>query len=182
MKKRSVRKGSVRILSFNCKKLVCVLLAVITVLAMTSVFAFAENEAVTEPTQEDSAADTSVSVENGETIFEVINRGEGTLTERVIHGLKVTLVGMITVFAVLIVLMVILYLFQLVFSRSSKKTEDKPAVNATSAPATASAPVAAAVQTGTKEDEIVAVATAAIAAARGESDCAFNVISITQIN
>lgn len=166
-------------MSFNCKKLVCVLLAVITVIAMTSVVAFAENE-VSESAQEVSATDSSTA-ENADTIFEIFNRGEGTFMERLVHGGKVTLVGMLVVFAVLIVLMVILYVFQLIFGRKSKKAEEKPVEKTVSAPAPAAAPVAAPAAAN-QEEELVAVATAAIAAARGESDCAFNVISITQIN
>ena len=164
-------------MSFNCKKLVCVLLALITVIAMTSVVAFAEEESV--PAQEVSETESSVA-ENADTIFEIIGRGEGTLMERLVHGGKVTLVGMIVVFAVLIVLMVILYLFQLIFARKSRKAPEEP-VKKVSAPAPAAAPVAAPAAAN-NEDELVAVATAAIAAARGESDCAFDVISITKVN
>ncbi len=156
----------------------CVFLTVVTVIAMTSVIAFAE-EAVSEPTQEVSVADNSVAAD-GETIFEVINRGEGTLIERLVHGGKVTLVGMIVVFSVLIVLMIILYIFPLIFGRKSKSA-DKPVEKPVAAPVSVAA-VTAAPAVANKEEEIVAVATAAIAAARGESECAFNVISITQIN
>lgn len=156
----------------------CVLLALITVIAMTSVVAFAEEVSV--PAQEVSATDSSTA-ENADTIFEIFNRGEGTFMERLVHGGKVTLVGMLVVFAVLIVLMVILYVFQLIFGRKSKKAEEKPVEKTVSAPAPAAAPVAAPAAAN-QEEELVAVATAAIAAARGESDCAFNVISITQIN
>lgn len=158
----------------------CVLLAVITVIAMTSVAVFADNT-VSEPAQENSAADNSV---NDDTIIEVIVRGEGTLVERLIHGGQVTLVGMIVVFAVLVILMIILYLFPLIFSRqSAKKTSEKPVEKTVSAPA--HAPVATLVSASEvmgEEVELVAVATAAIAAYRGASDCAFNVISITRIN
>lgn len=165
-------------MSFNCKKLVCVLLALITVIAMTSVVAFAEEE-VSVPAQEVSETESSVA-ENADTIFEIIGRGEGTLMERLVHGGKVTLVGMIVVFSVLIVLMVILYLFRLIFARKSRKAPEEP-VKKVSAPAPAAAPVAAPAAAN-NEDELVAVATAAIAAARGESDCAFDVISITKVN
>ena len=46
---------------------------------------------------------------------------------------------------------------------------------------TAPAPKAAEAPAGDSEEELVAVATAAIAAYRGESDCAFKVISINKI-
>ena len=173
----SIRKGSVRILSFNCKKLVCVLLALVAIFCLTSVVAFAEESAVF--SQDGSMTDNSAVTENnGETIFEIIENGEGTFMERLAHGGKVTLVGMLVVFGVLLVLMAVLYIFQGIFGRKSSR-KSASVKEPVSAPAFVSAPVAAATN---NEEEVVAVATAAIAAARGESECAFNVISITQID
>lgn len=166
-------------MSFNCKRLVCILLAVITIMCMTSVVAFAEG--TEDISQEVSVTENSVVADNnGETIFEIIENGEGTLMERLAHGGKVTLVGMLVVFGVLIVLMIVLYAFQGIFGRKSAK-KATPAKESVPAPAPVSAPVAASAATN-NEEEVVAVATAAIAAARGESECAFNVVSITQID
>ena len=93
--------------------------------------------------------------------------------ERAVFGLQVMLIGMCVVFGVLLLLMAILYVFKLFSVKNNKKVE---------------APVAASVDTSattsaasSDEDTVVAVATAAIAAARGESDCAFNIISIKKI-
>lgn len=166
-------------MSFNHKRLVCVLIALVMVICMTSVVSFAESSE--NVSQEESMTENStVTNNNGETIFEIIENGEGTFMERLAHGGKVTLVGMLVVFGVLIVLMGVLYIFQWIFGRKSSK-KSASVKESVPAPAPASAPVAAPAATG-NEEEIVAVATAAIAAARGESECAFNVISITQID
>ena len=154
----------------------CVLIALVMVICMTSVVAFAEGSE--DVSQEESMTENSAVTENnGETIFEIIENGEGTFMERLAHGGKVTLVGMLVVFAVLIVLMIVLYVFQWIFGAKSKKVASVK--ESAPAPAPVSAPV---VNATNNEEEVVAVATAAIAAARGESECAFNVISITQID
>ncbi len=178
-------------MSFKCKKLLCVLLTAFTLLAMTSVVALAENESVADVSEDislnDSAlgevsAEVSTEVSTAEdvsTIFPILENEDvshSSILERLTHGGKVTLVGMLVVFAVLIVLMIILYIFSAVFGKKKDVKSDAPAVQA--APAVSAAPAVAA----NGEEAIVAVATAAIAAARGESDCAFKVISITQIN
>ncbi len=96
--------------------------------------------------------------------------------ERVLFGLQVVGIGMGVVFGVLVLLIGILQLFKL-FSvkKPNKKTAGAPAPAATAAPSGA-APVAS-----SEEEKIVAIATAAIAAARGKSECDFNVISIKKI-
>lgn len=166
-------------MSFNCKRLVCVLIALVMVICMTSVVAFAEGSE--DVSQEESMTENSAVTENnGETIFEIIENGEGTFMERLAHGGKVTLVGMLVVFAVLIVLMIVLYVFQWIFGAKSKKAASVK--ESAPAPAPVSPSVVAAPVATNNEEEVVAVATAAIAAARGESECAFNVISITQID
>ncbi len=167
-------------MSFNCKRLVCVLIALVMVICMTSVVAFAEGSE--DVSQEESMTENSAVTENnGETIFEIIENGEGTFMERLAHGGKVTLVGMLVVFGVLIVLMGVLYIFQWIFGRKSSK-KSASVKESVPAPAPVSAPAVAAPAATNNEEEVVAVATAAIAAARGESECAFNVISITQID
>lgn len=101
---------------------------------------------------------------------------DATLGERVMYGLQVTGIGMLVVFLVLILIMAILYVFKLVAVSGSQKTSEAPA--AAPAPAPAAAPVSA---SGGDEETVVAVATAAIAASRGASSCAFKVLSITKI-
>ena len=98
---------------------------------------------------------------------------ESSLGERALTGLQVMLIGMGVVFGVLLLLMGILYIFKLFAVKSAKKQSVEPAV---------SSQAAALSQTPASDEEtVVAAATAAIAAARGESDCAFNVISIRKI-
>ena len=105
--------------------------------------------------------------------FDNISENAG-FGERLIYGLKICAIGMLVVFAVLAVLCLVLYLFKLYYNMSTKKAAEKKAASAVSAPAVSSAE--------TDEETLVAVATAAIAASRNESDAAFKVISITKIN
>ena len=98
-----------------------------------------------------------------------------SFSERVVYGLKVVGIGMGIVFLVLIILMAVLYVFKLVAASKAKKAA-APAVKAPEKPEPA-------LGTGENEEEtIVAIATAAIAASRGESDCAFRVISVTKLS
>ena len=98
---------------------------------------------------------------------------ESTIGERALTGLQVMLIGMSVVFGVLILLMCILYIFKLVSLRSSKKNTAE-----SKEPAPAVVPAA---DKADDEELTVAVITAAIAAARGESECAFNIKSIKKI-
>ena len=110
------------------------------------------------------------------TIFEVIERGEGTLGERLAQGGKVMLLGLLIVFLVLIILMAVLYLFKAVYAAKQKKAVP-------SAPAASAVPAAAPAPASDPNEELtVAVAASAIAAARGESDCGFNIVSITKFD
>ncbi|MDL2287712.1 OadG family protein, partial [Eubacteriales bacterium OttesenSCG-928-G02] len=88
--------------------------------------------------------------------------------------LKVTVIGLAVVFLVLILLWIILAVFQLIFKNIANKKQQEAKI--TTPVVTSAAPNA-----DNSEEELVAIATAAIAAARGESDCAFSVISITKI-
>ena len=81
---------------------------------------------------------------------------DASFGEKLAYSLKYAAIGLMTVFSV--------------FGSKKKAT-------ATTAPA----PKAAEAPAGDSEEELVAVATAAIAAYRGESDCAFKVISINKI-
>lgn len=102
---------------------------------------------------------------------------DSTFAERALFGGEVMLIGMAVVFGVLLLLIGILQLFKLFGNKEAKVKEE------TAKPAAPVAPVATAVPaTGSNEEEsVVAIATAAIAAYRGESDCAFNIISIKKI-
>ena len=97
---------------------------------------------------------------------------DASFGEKLAYALKYAAIGLMTVFMVLIIIMAVLYLFKLFSVFGSKKK-----ATATTAPA----PKAAEAPAGDSEEELVAVATAAIAAYRGESDCAFKVISINKI-
>lgn len=86
-----------------------------------------------------------------------------------------TAMGMGTVFVMLIIISLIISCFSLV-NKAQKKAEDKKAANAPAPVAPAAAPVAAASQTD--DLELVAVISAAIAAATGSSTDDFVVRSI----
>lgn len=92
--------------------------------------------------------------------------------DRMTYGLKIVGIGMSVVFLVLIILMAVLYVFKLFSSKNSKQAVQAPE-NKTALPSA-----------GAQDDEetIVAVATAAIAASRGESECAFRVISVRKLS
>lgn len=95
-----------------------------------------------------------------------------TFTDRLLYGLRVCAIGMIIVFAVLLILCGVLYLFKLYYKLSQKK-KAQPAVQ----------PAAPAANTGVDDEELtVAIATAAIAAARNDSDAAFRIVSIRKID
>lgn len=95
-----------------------------------------------------------------------------TFTDRLLYGLRVCAIGMLIVFAVLLILCGVLYLFKLYYKLSQKK-KAQPAVQ----------PAAPAANTGADDEELtVAMATAAIAAARNDSDAAFRIVSIRKID
>lgn len=110
-------------------------------------------------------------------IGEDISEGS-SLAERANVGVQVVAIGMGVVFGVLILLIGILQLFKL-FALKKSVTPEVKAPIAAPAPAPVAAPVAAV--PASEEEAIVAIATAAIAASRGESDCAFKVLSIKKI-
>ena len=108
---------------------------------------------------------------------------DATYGELLMYGLQVAGIGLLVVFLVLVIIMAILYIFKLV-ALSGTKTAPKAAPEApkavsTAAPAPKTTPAAA--TSGSEEETIVAIATAAIAASRGASECAFKVISVTKI-
>ena len=119
-----------------------------------------------------SAAADSSWVETFSSGMENLNPN-APFSEKLLYGLKIALIGIVVVFLILAIIWAVLFVFNLIFKNKSaaKPAEREPA------PAPVQKPVS-----GTLDEETaVAVATAAIAAARGEEKCAFNVISITKI-
>lgn len=113
---------------------------------------------------------------------EVSDDGKGPLVDfdhesasfgdKLVFGLVTTGLGMGIVFAVLIILWgAIALVSKIVGGESAPKAAPAQTAQPVQQPQTAEA----------DESELVAVCTAAIAASRGETDCAFNVISITEI-
>ena len=102
--------------------------------------------------------------------------------DKVVFSLQVVLIGMGVVFGVLLLLIGILQLFKLFAVKNNEaKPSTVPAQTAAPAAAT-SAPVAApATASGSEEQTVVAIASAAIAAARGQNNVDFNIISIAPI-
>ncbi len=168
--------------SWKFLRVLVVLALAFTLLTTTGVMALAAGEPEASVTQSEVSAETSVppvedevaSTETGAFKSGYSNLDpDAPLGEKFMYGLQVAGIGMAVVFMVLIIIMAILYVFKLFATAGSKKPAQAPKA----APAAPVAPVAS------TEDEqtIVAVATAAIAAERGESACAFNVISITKL-
>ena len=119
-----------------------------------------------------SAAADSSWVETFSSGMENLNPN-APFSEKLLYGLKIALIGIVVVFLILAIIWAVLFLFNLILKN---KSAGKPAEWET-APAPVQKPVLGALD----EETVVAVATAAIAAARGEEKCAFNVISITKI-
>ena len=119
-----------------------------------------------------SAAADSSWVETFSSGMENLNPN-APFSEKLLYGLKIALIGIVVVFLILAIIWAVLFVFNLIFKN---KSAEKPAERET-----APAPVQKPVSGAPDEETAVAVATAAIAAARGEEKCAFNVISITKI-
>ncbi len=82
-----------------------------------------------------------------------------TLNEALSQGLQVTVVGLLIVFSVLIILMLVMMLMKVVFYNPTQPKKEK--VKKTPAPKKTS---------GTPDDELMAVITAAVASAMDESE------------
>ena len=92
-------------------------------------------------------------------------------TETLIFGGRMVLIGMLTVFSVLIIIWIALSLFKVFFHGAS---QEKAAPVATAAPTVSASPVA----TAAGEEEIIAVIAAAIAMAESENNgVKFRVVS-----
>lgn len=104
-------------------------------------------------------------------------------SERLIYGLKVCGLGMLIVFGVLIALAAVLYLFKLYYVVSSKKSSQKADFSVKAANNDDSAEDNGEVYIVEDDEELIAaIATAAIATVRNESDAAFKVTSIKRIS
>lgn len=192
-KKKGCVNLSLRDSGTKSRKLLRVLAALalaLSLLTVTGLVAFAEGDTDISTPAEDVSAEISAP-ESEEEVSDPTTEENGSSTEvkdfknypnldpnaslgeKFMYGLQVAGIGMAVVFLVLIVLMLILYVFKLFATAGAKKPAEAPKA----APAAAAAPAPAA----DDEQTIVAVATAAIAAERGESQCAFKVISITKL-
>ena len=117
-----------------------------------------------------------------------LNSGALSISDKLSIGGQVTLLGMGTVFAVLILLWALVEVLHLLLGHPA----DKKASNSVAAPAPAPTPVAepASVQTpvesvpaqSTDDLAIIAVITAAISAASGQSPSSFRVVSFKRAN
>lgn len=101
-------------------------------------------------------------------ISEALRTGIGvTLPEALKFGGMTTLLGLVIVFAVLVVLMIVLYLFKVVFYKDPNKQKKNAAETAADNRATLTADTAA--NNTIAEDELIAVLTAAVAASLNTS-------------
>ena len=161
-------KGSVKLKNrlFSILSVCLVIVLAFSIFSTVAVFATDDvsESNTTSETQSDAANTSKDTLVDTEEVMGM------SLGEKLWFGLQVAAIGMLMVFAVLILLWAIIALMAKIFGSVSKKEEPK----------TVSAPVVASASEA-DESEIVAVATAAIAASRGESNCAFKVVSIQKI-
>lgn len=164
-------KGSVKLKNrlFSILSVVIVLVLALNIFGLTVCLASGEESNAANTTSETTSETTDTDKNSGMVdTDEVANMNLGGKLQ---FGLEVALIGMLMVFAVLIILWAVIAIMGKIFGKaqSKKKEEVKEA-----------APVAAASEQD--ESEVVAIATAAIAAIRGEEKCAFKVISIQKID
>lgn len=103
--------------------------------------------------------------------FEKTMSNDAPLGDRLLEGLKVTALGLATVFVVLSILWLILYIFKLIFYKPSKNTDDDTPISVAGAkyeplafPPKAANQATAASGTPSNDGELIAVITAAIEA------------------
>ena len=107
-------------------------------------------------------------------ISEALLTGKGvTLSDAFSFGSLTAVLGMGIVFAVLVVLMIVLYLFKVIFHKQPKKQE----VTATPVQETAAEP-----ENEMDDDELIAVLTAAVAASLNTSTYNLNIKSYRRID
>ena len=100
-----------------------------------------------------------------------------TYQERIIEGLKVTVMGLLVVFAVLIILMLVLKAMEYIFytSKQKKSHAGMPAKQETE-------PKPTAISEDINDDELIAVLTAAVAASLNTSTYHLNIKSYKEVN
>lgn len=97
---------------------------------------------------------------------------------RLMYGLEVTIIGVLIVFAVLVLIMLVIYMFQLIFGKKKEKPSVPKAVPAPAAVPSESRPAPAAgnpeeliaaiaAATAMAEEELIVVLAAAVAAQEG---------------
>ncbi|HOQ14567.1 MAG TPA: OadG family protein [Bacillota bacterium] len=103
--------------------------------------------------------------------FEKTMSNDAPIGDRLLEGLKVTVLGLATVFLVLAILWLLLYFFKLIFYRPSKNTDDDTPVSIAGAkyeppafPPKAANQATAASPAQSNDAELIAVITAAIEA------------------
>ena len=101
-----------------------------------------------------------------------------SVIEKLAYGFKVMLLGMGTVFAVLLILWLVLMIFQAVFTKKEPKVTENQSLKAL--PAVASAPVdtsASVTEYAEDDSELVAVIMAAVYAASGAEPGTLRIVS-----
>lgn len=98
--------------------------------------------------------------------------------ERLVYGLQVAGIGIAVVFLILIILMVIIQVFKVFFT----KKEEPASITKESVQPVIDTGSGGELSDKISDSELVAIATSAIAASRDESECGFDVISITKIS
>lgn len=107
----------------------------------------------------------------------------GTVGEKLAVGGEVTLRGIVTVFAVLILIWMLVEVLHLLLgdkTKTTKKAKETPVAEVVAAPEVAT-PIAEEAS-ATPDYELIAVITAAVAAASGSSPNSFRVVSFKRAN
>ena len=112
-------------------------------------------------------------MEQIENVGKMILASDATAMEKVFYGLKISAMGIGTVFAILLILWHGLSIFQVVFDR---KPSPKPTVKV-AAPAPVAVPQVQSVASEEDETELIAVLMAAICAATGSDASKLRIVS-----